>query len=74
MMTKEFVTAVVDAVVSMALYFGAKYLTPAIFEDVKFVIAIMQPIVLAIILNFVKEDAARYIQSVICSLRGRACQ
>jgi len=47
--TKEFWIAVVDLVVSVALYFGAKYLAPEAFEDVKFLIGVLQPFVIMII-------------------------
>jgi len=47
--TKEFWVAALDLVVSIVLYFGGKYLGENIFEDVKFLIAVLQPFVLLII-------------------------
>jgi|GEM_PF-5562901 len=45
----EFWVMVIDVVVSLVLYFTGKYLAPEIFEDVKFLIATIQPLVLAIV-------------------------
>lgn len=37
-------TIVADAVVSSVLYFGAKYLLPGTFDDVKFVVLLLQAV------------------------------
>jgi len=48
-MGKEFWTAVLDTVIALVLYFTGKYLAPEIFEDVKFFILAVQPLILALI-------------------------
>ncbi len=42
----------------MAIYFTAKYLAPDIAEDVKFVIGLAQPFVLAVIARVYAETLA----------------
>lgn len=59
----EFLTLLVDILVSTAFYFGAKYLAPEAFEDVKWVIAALQPLVLFLIAWFAVERAAKYIRT-----------
>ncbi len=41
----KFWTLTGDALISTVLYFGAKYLAPGAFDDVKFVLAVAQPVV-----------------------------
>ena len=53
----KFVTGLLDAVVSLALFFVGKY-SPAATEDVKFVIASLQPIALMLIVGFLQRDQA----------------
>jgi len=45
-------------VISLVLYFGAKYLAPEIADDMKFVIAAIQPVFIALIAGIAAEDAA----------------
>jgi hypothetical protein len=45
----KFWTAVLDTVISIALFFTGKYLAPEVAEDVKFLVAALQPIFLALI-------------------------
>jgi uncharacterized membrane protein YhaH (DUF805 family) len=59
---KEFWIALVDLVVGLALYFGAKYLAPRIFDDVKFVIALAQPFILIIIGMLALDEVVRKIR------------
>jgi len=48
-----------DTVISLVLYFAARYLAPDIVGDIKFVIAALQPVVVVLINSIAKEDAAR---------------
>ena len=48
-MGKEFWVMVLDVVISLILYFVGKYAGASIFEDVKFFITAVQPLILAII-------------------------
>ena len=47
--SRKFWIVVLDVVVSSALFFGAKYIAPAAFADVKFVIGVLQAPVLMLI-------------------------
>lgn len=57
--SKSFWTGVLDAVVALILYFVGKYAAPSIFEDVKFVILAVQPIILAIIAALVVDEGVK---------------
>jgi hypothetical protein len=57
-MTRELWIALIDIGGSMAIYFTAKYLAPDIAEDVKFVIGLAQPFVLAVIARVYAETLA----------------
>ena len=50
---------VVDVVASLILYFTAKYLAPSIVADIKFLIVVLQPVIMVMINGIAKEDAAR---------------
>lgn len=63
---KEFWTVVADLIVSCALYFGGKYLAPGAFEDLKFVILVLQPVVGLLIAVFATER----MEAEIKTLRG----
>ena len=54
----KFWLLVLDTVISLALYFTAKYLAPELAEDVKFLVAALQPVFVAIILAIFGEDVA----------------
>ena len=54
--SRKFRAMVYDALASLVLFYGAKYLTPAVFEDIKVLIAALQPVVLAYILGSAWED------------------
>ena len=56
--SRKFWLMVVDLVVSLILFFGAKYLAPSVFDDVKFVVAAIQPVFITIIAAIAHEDAA----------------
>lgn len=60
--SRKFWLAILDAVVSTALYFGAKY-AGASLEDLRFVIAIYQPVIALVIISLAVEDTVR-VQSV----------
>lgn len=53
----KFWTAIIDLVVSLILYFVGKYAAAGAFEDVKFVIAALQPVFLMLIGSIAYEDA-----------------
>ena len=57
-MTRELWIALADLFVSLLVYFVAKYAAPEIAEDVKFVIGLLQPFVLAIIARLYAETLA----------------
>ena len=54
----KFWTAIVDLVLSLVIYFVVKYAAPAAAEDVKFVIAAVQPVFGLVIAGIFIEDAA----------------
>lgn len=64
-MTKELWTALIDLLISLILYFGAKYFTPSIFEDVKFVIAAIQPFVAVLLLHFYGQSMAAFFRMAL---------
>ena len=57
--SRKFWLLILDLVVSLALYFGGKYLGPDLFSDMKFLIGTMQPVFAFIIVAIAYEDAAR---------------
>lgn len=57
-LSRKFWLLVMDTVISLVLFFGAKYLTPSAFDDVKVVIVALQPVFVAIIAAIAHEDAA----------------
>jgi hypothetical protein len=54
----KFWTAVIDAVVSLGLYFIGKY-APAIMDDVKIVIVALQPVVAMVMLGMFQTQQAQ---------------
>ena len=54
---RRFVTMLLDLVLSMALYFGAKYIAPSAFEDIKTVILAIQPIFLTVVAAYTVDNA-----------------
>ena len=64
-MTEELWIALVDVVVGLVLYFGAKYLTPELSGDVTFVIGILQPFVLALIARAFVARAAGFVRGLV---------
>ena len=66
--TREFMTVVIDLVVSSALYFGAKYLAPGVFEDVKWAIAALQPVAFLLVAHFAVDRAEGAVDARIRAL------
>ena len=64
-MTEELWIALVDVVVGLALYFGAKYLAPEFAKDMTFVIGILQPFVLALIARAFAARVAGFVRSTL---------
>ncbi len=56
--SRKFLIMVLDVIVSLALYFIVKYVAPDIVNDIKFVIAALQPVIAVLINAIAKEDAA----------------
>ena len=56
--SRKFWLLILDLVISLVLYFGGKYLDPALFDDVKFLIGALQPVFAFIIAAIALEDAA----------------
>lgn len=57
--SRKFLVLMFDTLVSTILYFGGKYLDPSVVDDVKFLIAALQPVAITLIYSIAKEDAAR---------------
>ena len=55
----KFLTGLMDAVVSLILYFGSRY-APMAAEDIKFAVAAIQPIFLLLIVGFFQRDQASF--------------
>lgn len=58
LLSRKFWLLILDTVISLVLFFGAKYLTPAALEDVKVLIIALQPVFVTIIGAIAHEDAA----------------
>ena len=56
--SRKFRILVADVVISLILYFSAKYLAPDIVADIKFLVLVLQPVVYAVIKGIATEDAA----------------
>lgn len=54
--SRKFWLLIMDTAISMALFFGAKYLTPIAFDDVRFLIASIQPVFVVLIGAIAYED------------------
>ena len=54
--SRKFWVLIIDTVVSVILYFGAKYLAPAVAEDVVFLIGSLQVVALAVVGGIAYED------------------
>lgn len=56
--SRKFWLLILNVFVSLVLYFVGKYAAPGIFDDVKVVIGLIQPVFVAIIIAIAVEDAA----------------
>jgi len=56
--SRKFWIMITDTVVSIAVYFVAKYLNPLAAEDVLWMIGLLQPVIIALITGIAIEDAA----------------
>ncbi len=56
--SRKFMVMLLDTTISLALYFGSKYLGGSAYDDVKFVIGLLQPVALMLIYAIAQEDVA----------------
>ena len=61
----KFLTALLDVVLSLALYFLGKYAGESIQTDAKTIILALQPITLMLIAGFFQRDSAAIAQGVL---------
>ena len=54
--SRRFWTLLVDTLVSLALYFVGKYAAPALTDDVKFGVMVLQPVVALLIVAYTVDD------------------
>ncbi len=54
--SRKFWILILDTVVSLLTYFSAKYLAPAAVDDIKVIIAALQPVALMLIVSIAYED------------------
>ncbi len=64
--SRKFLIMVLDVAVSMVLYFVGKYGDPSLLDDLKFTIAALQPVAIAIIAAIAYEDG----QAMAAGLRN----
>ena len=55
--SRKFWILVLDVVVSSVLFFGAKYVAPAAFDDIKFIITVLQAPVLFLITAYTIQNS-----------------
>ena len=55
--SRKFWIVVLDVIVSSALFFGAKYIAPEAFDEVKFVIGVLQAPVLLLITAYTVQNS-----------------
>ena len=55
--SRKFWIVVMDVFVSCVLYFGAKYIAPAAFGDIKFIIGIIQAPILLVIAAYTVQNS-----------------
>ena len=56
--SRKFLTLILDTVLSLTIYFVTRYVAPDVAKDVLYVLAALQPIVLAVVVMWGVEDAA----------------
>ena len=57
--SRKFLLMLLDVVVSGVLFFSGKYATPDALDNVKFLIAALQPVFITVIASIAHEDAAQ---------------
>lgn len=57
--SRKFLLMLLDLVVSVVLYFTAKYAGPSAFDDVKLLVAGLQPVFVTVITMIAVEDNAK---------------
>lgn len=55
--SRKFWLLILDTIISLTLYFVGKY-SPVAFEDIKFLIAAIQPVFVMVIYGITAEDVA----------------
>ena len=55
--SRKFWIVVMDVIVSCVLFFGAKYIAPAAFDDVKFIITVIQAPILLVIMAYTVQNS-----------------
>lgn len=56
--SRKFLLLCLDVLICAVLYFVGKYAGNSLFADTKFLIGILQPVIIAIIIAIAHEDAA----------------
>ena len=56
--SRKFLTLLLDTAISLITFFVTKYAAPAFADDILYVIAAIQPVVLSVIVMWGVEDAA----------------
>jgi hypothetical protein len=69
--SRKFWLMILDLVLSLVLFFGAKYLMPGVFEDVKYLIGALQPVFVFLIISIAIEDAAAMKSGLVSALPGQ---
>ena len=54
--SRKFWVLIIDTVVSLITFFGAKYLAPSMAEDVVFLVGAWQAVALAVVVGIAYED------------------
>jgi hypothetical protein len=56
--SRKFWIMTVDGVATLAIYFAAKYFAPAAAEDVIKILAVVQPIIIAVVVSITVQNVA----------------
>jgi len=54
--SRKFLVLILDTILSLTLYFVGRYASPDVFDDIKFLIASLQPVFFAVIAGIAWED------------------
>ena len=63
--SRKFWLMIADLVFSVAIYFIAKYVNPLLAEDILWLIAMIQPVIISVIAGIALEDAAEKSQQLV---------